>query len=58
MPTGFLKCVRNGGRVWTRTYSDGTFQRFCTLDGVTYPGERKPQNKTKEKEDDRMDSDS
>ncbi len=46
MPEAFDRCVRAGGRVRTRSLSNGRHQRFCFLNGKSHSGEVK---KTKSK---------
>jgi len=46
MPAGFEKCVKNGGRVRTKTLSGGKYMHLCFLNGKSYAGEvkKKKQN--------------
>lgn len=39
MPADFEKCVRNGGRVRTKTLSGGRYMHICFLNGKSYAGE-------------------
>ena len=41
MPKGFLKCVRDGGRVRTIKLSKGRYMRICFIGGKTFEGEVK-----------------
>lgn len=45
MPKAFEDCVKNNGKVRTKTLSKGRYQRFCILDGKTYAGEVKKKQK-------------
>lgn len=38
MPAGFDKCVKDGGRVRTKTLSKGRYMRICWLNGKSYAG--------------------
>lgn len=40
-PQAFENCVKNGGRVRTKTLSGGRYQRICFKDGKSYAGEIK-----------------
>ena len=44
MPADFDKCVKNGGKVWTKSGTD-YYQHFCTLKGKTYAGEKHKKTK-------------
>lgn len=39
MPEAFERCVRQGGKVRTRSLSGGRYQKICILNGKVYPGE-------------------
>ena len=39
MPEAFLKCVRDGGRVITKTLKGGKYIRICYKNGKAHPGE-------------------
>ena len=39
MPEAFLKCIADGGRVRTKSLSDGRYIRICYKDGKSYAGE-------------------
>lgn len=39
MPAGFERCVREGGKVRTKTLSKGRYQYICIKDNEVYPGE-------------------
>jgi len=41
MPENFNRCVSAGGRVRTKTLSDGKYMRICFKDGKSYAGEVK-----------------
>jgi hypothetical protein len=41
MPKAFEDCVKNGGRVRTKTLSGGRYMHICFLDGKSYAGEVK-----------------
>jgi len=41
MPKEFEKCVKQGGRVRTKTLSGGRYMNICFKDGKSYPGEVK-----------------
>ena len=41
MPKAFEDCVKNGGRVRTKTLKDGKYIRICFLKGKSYAGEVK-----------------
>lgn len=45
MPEGFDKCVKNNGRVRTKTLKDGKYIHICFKDGKSYPGEVKTKRK-------------
>ena len=47
MPQAFNECVKNGGRVRTKTLKDGKYIHICFLGGKSYAGEVR----TKEKSD-------
>jgi len=39
MPKEFDSCVKRGGRVRTKTLSDGRYIHLCFIDGKSYAGE-------------------
>lgn len=41
MPKEFNACVKNGGRVRTKTLSNGRYIHICFLNGKSYAGEVK-----------------
>ena len=41
MPESFNQCVKNGGRVRTKTLSGGRYLHICFLAGKSYAGEVK-----------------
>jgi hypothetical protein len=41
MPAGFLKCVKNGGRVRTKNLGNGKYIHICFIGGKSYAGEPK-----------------
>ncbi len=41
MPADFLKCIKDGGRVRTKTLSDNRFMRICFINGKSFDGEVK-----------------
>ena len=41
MPSDFDKCVREGGRVRTKTLTGGRYLHICFKDGKSYAGEIK-----------------
>jgi len=41
MPESFDKCVREGGKVITKTLSKGRYIHICYKNGTAYPGEVK-----------------
>ena len=41
MPAGFEKCQKEGGRIRTKTLSDGRYMHICFKDGKSYAGEVK-----------------
>lgn len=41
MPAQFDACVKNGGRVRTKSLSGGRFIHLCFIDGKSYAGEVK-----------------
>jgi len=45
MPAGFLRCVRNGGRVRTKKLPNGRYIHICYLKGKSYSGEVKKKKK-------------
>jgi putative hemolysin len=48
MPKEFDDCVKNGGRVRTKTMKGGRYMHICFLKGKSYPGEVK-KSETKKK---------
>lgn len=56
MPAKFLKCIKDGGRVWTVTgpskrhgLKRNQYRKYCAKDGKIYPGEIKTKLKPKKK---------
>lgn len=47
MPEAFMKCVREGGRVFTKSLPKGRYVHGCSKGGKTYWGEMKMSNKSK-----------
>lgn len=45
MPAGFDKCLKEGGKIKTRTIGKIKFQRICIIDGKSFPGEVKTKKK-------------
>jgi len=45
MPQAFDRCVKGGGRVRTKTLSDGRYMHICFLKGKSYAGEVKTKQK-------------
>lgn len=41
MPAAFEKCRTNGGKIRTRSLSNGRYQHICILSGKVYKGEIK-----------------
>jgi len=41
MPQAFDNCVKRGGKVWTKSYGNGTYRHFCTIGGATHAGHLK-----------------
>ena len=41
MPEAFERCVKQGGRVRTKTLSGGRYMRICFIGGKSYAGEVK-----------------
>jgi len=39
MPAAFEKCVKEGGRVRTKTLPNGKYIRICFKNGKSYAGE-------------------
>jgi len=39
MPADFERCVRNGGRVWTKTLSKGRYIKICYDKDGSHAGE-------------------
>jgi hypothetical protein len=46
MPQAFDNCVKNGGRVRTKTLSGGRYMHICFLGGKSYAGEVKTKQVT------------
>lgn len=44
-PSGFDKCVKNGGRVRTKKLRGNKYVRICFLKGKSYAGEVKERKK-------------
>ena len=47
MPANFTKCVREGGRVFTKSLPKGRYVHGCEKNGKTYWGEVKKAKKDK-----------
>ncbi len=47
MPAAFDRCVKNGGKVRTKTLSKNRYQRICFINGKSYVGEIKKKKKRK-----------
>jgi len=47
MPKAFENCVKNGGRVRTKSLSDGRYMHICFLNGKSYAGEVKTSQSSK-----------
>ncbi len=45
MPAGFNNCIKEGGKVRTKTISKTKFQRICTIGGKSFVGEVKTKKK-------------
>lgn len=45
MPKEFEQCVKNGGRVRTKTLSQNRYMHICFLNGKSYAGEVKTKQK-------------
>lgn len=45
MPKAFDKCIKDNGRIRTRTLSKGRFQRLCFIGGKSFAGEIKKKKK-------------
>lgn len=45
MPADFERCIKNGGKVRTKTLSGGKYMRICFLNGKSYAGEVKKYKK-------------
>ena len=45
MPADFERCRKNGGKVRTKTLSDGKYMHICILNGKSYSGEVKTKKK-------------
>ncbi len=39
MPENFENCVKNGGKIRTKTISASKYMHICTLNGKTHVGE-------------------
>jgi hypothetical protein len=46
MPADFEKCVRQGGRVRTKSMGGGKYMHICFKDGKSYAGHVKHKAKT------------
>ncbi len=49
MPEDFVKCVKNGGRVRTKSIGEGKYAHFCFLNGKSHMGEMHMKAKTSAK---------
>ena len=49
MPAAFEACVRKGGRVRTKSLSEGRYMHVCFLKGKSYAGEVKKAKSPMEK---------
>lgn len=49
MPEKFNKCVKDGGRVRTKTMSGGRYMHICFKDGKSYAGEIKTKKRERPK---------
>jgi len=47
MPADFDRCVKNGGRVRTKSLKGGKYMHICFLKGKSYAGEVKTKEKGK-----------
>jgi len=45
VPKDFMRCVRSGGRVRTKTLPGGKYMRICFKEGKSYVGEVKKKKK-------------
>ena len=45
MPIAFNKCVKQGGRVRTKSLSENRYMHICFLNGKSYAGEVKTKEK-------------
>lgn len=45
MPADFDKCVKEGGKVRTKTINKNQYMHICILNGKTYAGEVKTKKK-------------
>lgn len=45
MPTDFIKCVKEGGKVRTKKLNNKEYMRICFKDGKSYAGEVKKYKK-------------
>lgn len=41
MPLAFERCRKNGGKIRTKTLSDGRYMHICILNGKSFAGEIK-----------------
>ena len=41
MPAAFERCVKNGGKVRTKSLGNGKYMHICFLNGKSYSGEVK-----------------
>lgn len=47
MPADYERCIREGGRVRTKSLSDNRYMRICFLNGKSYSGEVKERKSAK-----------
>jgi len=47
MPADFLRCIRDGGRVRTKSLPDNKYIRICFLGGKSYAGESQTRKSAK-----------
>ena len=45
MPKGFLKCIRKGGKVYTKKLGGRQYRHICSLGGKTFKGHIKKRKK-------------
>ena len=50
MPEAFERCVKNGGKVITKTLKGGKYLHICYLNGKSYAGEVKTKKEPEKKE--------